>query len=89
VSTKEKTNGIYKVEFEDAIFDAYSNDNSRYYEGDTVYVHIPKGDFSQQKHIVGRKVDIENEPERTFTFKMPFDDFLSLEDLTYQDAATQ
>lgn len=90
VSTKYKADGIYKVEFEDAIFDAYSNDNSRYYEGDTVYVHVPKGDFSLQKHIVGRKVDIEKEPERTFTFKMPFDDFLSLEDLTYQDEkATQ
>ena len=89
VSTKQKAEGIYKVEFEDAIFDAYSNDNSRYYEDDTVYVHVPKGDFSQQKHIVGRKVDIEKEPERTFTFKMPFDDFLSLEDLTYQDAQAE
>lgn len=84
VSTEQKEDGIYKVEYEDAIFDAYS-DNSRYYEGDTVYVHVPKGDFSQQKHIVGRKVDLDKEPEKTFKFKRPFDDFIQLDNLTYDD----
>ena len=62
--------------------DAYSNDS--YYKNEIVYVHIPNGDFSKQKHIVGRKVDIEKAPNRTFNLRMPFDDFVGIEKLTEQ-----
>lgn len=45
---------------------------------------IPKGDFTKQKYIVGRitdKTDGENEA-KTFNFRLPFDNFVGLEDLT-------
>lgn len=81
VSAARKEEGLYKVEYENAIFDAYSADG-RYAENEIVYVHIPGGDFTKQKHIVGRKVDLEAAPDRTFNFRMPFDDFVGLESLT-------
>ena len=46
---------------------------------------VPKGDYTKQKYIIGRKVD-ENSDEATynFNFKLPFDNFVGLENLTYQ-----
>ena len=82
VSVAQKEKGIYKVEYENALFDAYSSDTQSYYENETVYVSVPQGDFSKQKHIIGRKVDLEKAPDRTFNFKMPFDNFVGLKDLT-------
>ncbi len=81
VSAERKEEGLYKVEYENAIFDAYSAEK-HYCVNEIVYVHIPGGDFTKQKHIVGRKVDLEAAPDRTFNFKMPFDDFVGLESLT-------
>jgi hypothetical protein len=43
---------------------------------------VPRGDFTKQKHIIGRKVDLEAAPDKVFNFKMPFDDFVGLESLT-------
>ena len=82
VSIAQKEKGIYKVEYENALFDAYSSDTQSYYENETVYVSVPQGDFSKQKHIIGRKIDLEKAPDRTFNFKMPFDNFVGLKDLT-------
>lgn len=42
---------------------------------------IPQGDFNKQKFITGRKVD-QVSTETTFTLKLPFDDFIGLQDLT-------
>ena len=82
ISTAQKDKGIYKVEYENAIFDAYSSDTQSFYENETVYVSIPQGDFSKQKHIIGRKIDTEKAPDKVFNFKMPFDNFVGLQDLT-------
>lgn len=55
-----------------------------YYENEVVYVMIPKGDFSKQKYIIGRKVDEDDGSSHTFHFKLPFDNFVGLENLTYE-----
>lgn len=89
LSVARRDEGIYKCEYENAIFDAYASGTQNYYENETVYVNIPKGDFSKQKHIVGRKVDLEEAPNRTFNFKMPFDDFVGLESLTIESPYTR
>ena len=85
VSVARKDQGIYKCEYEEAIFDAYSSDTQSFYENETVYVNVPQGDFSKQKHIIGRKMDLEKAPNKTFNFKMPFDDFVGLENLTIEN----
>ena len=49
---------------------------------------IPKGDFTKQKYIVGRiteSKDDDNET-KTFNFKLPFDNFIGLEDLTHNNS---
>ena len=78
-SSAKAADGVYTVKSENASFEAYST--SRYYVNDTVYVMIPQGDFSKQKFITGRKVD-QVSTETTFTLKLPFDDFIGLQDLT-------
>lgn len=45
---------------------------------------IPKGDFTKQKYIIGRvtaKDDEEENSTKTFNFKLPFDNFVGLENL--------
>lgn len=83
VSTTQKAEGIYKVEYQSAIFDAYANDSSSYYNNEMVYVMIPKGDFTKQKYIVGRITgkDSDDNTSKTFNFKLPFDNFVGLENL--------
>ena len=83
VSTTQKADGIYKVEYQSAIFDAYANDSSSYYANEMVYVMIPKGDFTKQKYIVGRITgkDTDDNTSKTFNFKLPFDNFVGLENL--------
>ena len=44
---------------------------------------IPKGDFTKQKHIIGRRVEkTEDDAGYNFNFKLPFDNFIALENLT-------
>lgn len=78
-SSDKAADGVYTVKSETASFEAYSS--NRYYVNDTVYVMIPQGDFNKQKFITGRKVD-QVSTETTFTLKLPFDDFIGLQDLT-------
>ena len=45
---------------------------------------VPKGDFTKQKYIIGRvtaKGDEEENSTKTFNFKLPFDNFIGLENL--------
>ena len=45
---------------------------------------IPKGDFTKQKYIVGRITSKDEEDDnntKTFNFKLPFDNFVGLENL--------
>lgn len=79
ISSDKAADGVYTVKTETASFEAYSS--NRYYVNDTVYVMIPQGDFNKQKFITGRKVD-QVSTETTFTLKLPFDDFIGLQDLT-------
>lgn len=77
-SVKRKAEGIYTVSATGVNFEAYSNDGSTYYTNDSVYVTIPNGDYNNQKFIVGRKTD-ESVANKTFKFKLPFDDFIGLQ----------
>ena len=82
IAVQDKENGVYLVQIQSAKFEAYA-ESGQYYEGETVYVRVPRNDYSQQKFITGRKVagpdEINNTP---FKFKYPFDDFIALANLT-------
>jgi hypothetical protein len=41
-------------------------------------VSVPNGDYNNQKFILGRKTDGET-VNTTFSFKLPFDDFIGLQ----------
>ena len=71
----------FQVEYTNGVFEAYGT-GERYYKNDIVYVTVPRGDFTSQKFIIGRKVNIEENPGTTFNFRMPFDDFITLRNLT-------
>lgn len=73
--------GIYKVKFQDAIFDAYAQNGAIYAVDQQVYVQIPNGDYDNQKFIIGKKVDLDNEND-IYNLKMPFDDFCGLYNLS-------
>lgn len=81
------SDGRYRVAYTGSEFDAYGAANS-YYAGDVVYVTVPQGDFTKQKIIIGRKVDPDSLPSTTFNFKMPFDDFIALRNLTGEAPVT-
>ena len=53
---------LYKVKYRDNIFTASSSSGS-YNVGDVVYVHVPEGDFSKTKIILGAVESIENKVE--------------------------
>lgn len=88
VSTALKKEGKYRVDYSGQIFDAYAQEGASYYDKEVVYVHVPRGDFSKQKYIIGRKVDEDDGQSTTFNFKLPFDDFIPLENLTYNTIFT-
>lgn len=79
INTEKKPDNIYRVQSTGAEFDAYAIQGS-YYKNDVVLVQIPNGDYKNQKFILGRKSDEEN--NQLFSFKLPFDDFIGLERLT-------
>lgn len=81
IDTSHSGDGRYRVSYTGSEFDAYGAANS-FYVGDVVYVTVPQGDFTKQKIIIGRKVDPQSLPSTTFNFKMPFDDFIPLRNLT-------
>lgn len=87
ISVIDKEEGIYLVQIQNSKFEAYST-GPKYYEGDYVYINIPRSDYTQQKFIVGRKMDEESTVTQTFAFRYPFDDFISLYSLTGNNTQT-
>lgn len=55
VSSAQKDNGIYKVEFDGYKFDVYATNGQIYKDNQYVYVLIPQYDFNKQKYIIGSK----------------------------------
>ena len=89
LSVIDKANGQYLVQIQNAKFEAYST-GGMYYEGDTVYVNIPRGDYTQQKFIVGRKTNVDGDSaSKVFNFRYPFDDFIALAQLSENEEQTQ
>lgn len=73
--------GVYKVKSQDAVFDAYAQQNTEYFVNQIVYVSIPNGDYDNDKFIVGQKIDKDNQSD-IYNLRLPFDDFLGLYNLT-------
>jgi hypothetical protein len=79
VDVEKKPEGIYRVRTSGAEFEAYATAGN-YYKNDIVLVQIPNGNYKNPKYILGRKADLAE--NKTFSFKLPFDDFIPLMDLT-------
>lgn len=75
IDVTKKPDGVYRVKTTGAEFEAYATAGS-YYKNDIVLVQIPNGDYKNPKFILGRKADVE--ANKTFSFKLPFDDFIGL-----------
>lgn len=75
IDVSKKPDGIYRVKTTGAEFEAYATAGS-YYKNDIILVQIPNGDYKNPKFILGRKEDLEQ--NKTFSFKLPFDDFIGL-----------
>lgn len=73
VDDSDKDNGRYRVTDGSSKFIAYS-ETKTFRNKDIVYVTVPKGDFGEQKVIIGKKTEVEEEP---FNYVRPFDNFLS------------
>ena len=82
IDVSQKPDGIYRVKTTGAEFEAFATAGS-YYKNDIVLVQIPNGDYKNPKFILGRKADIEN--NQTFSFKLPFDDFIGLRYINEHD----
>ena len=75
VDDSRKVEGIYTVYYNDSVkFDAYS-ENTGYRKNNTVYIQIPQGDWSQQKFIIGKKT---NKDEEKYIYSSAFSQFLDL-----------
>ena len=72
VDDSDKNNGRYRVTDGSSKFIAYS-ETKTFRNKDIVYVTVPKGDFGEQKVIIGKKTEVEEEP---FNYVRPFDNFL-------------
>lgn len=77
VDVSEKADGVYTVSSDGARFKAYAISGS-YYTNEAVLVSVPNGDYNNQKFILGRKTDGDT-VNTTFSFKLPFDDFIGLQ----------
>lgn len=75
VDDSNRNKGQYVVSNGSTKFDAFS-ENTSYRKNNNVYVHIPRGDWNEQKTIVSKKTDKTKE---AFAYKKPFD---SLVDIT-------
>ena len=77
VQVVNEADGRYLVEIQNSKFDAYSA-NTKYSEGEHVYINIPENDYSKQKFIIGRVTDTGS---GAFIMRYPFDNFVKLSDL--------
>lgn len=76
IDDSKREQGIYKVSNGSSQFEAYSSITD-YRNDNNVYVQLPKGDWSAQKFIIGKKN--KNDVEEAFVYKNPFS---SLVDIT-------
>lgn len=73
VDDSDKENGRYRVTDGSSKFIAYS-ETKTFRNKEVVYVTVPNGNFGEQKIIIGKKTEIEEEP---FNYVRPFDNFLA------------
>ena len=86
VDVSEKADGVYTVSSDGARFKAYAISGS-YYTNEAVLVSVPNGDYNNQKFILGRKTDGDT-VNTTFSFKLPFDDFIGLQFVNEEEEYT-
>lgn len=75
IDTSNVKFGEYKVTDGTSTFKAYSEDQT-FKKNDLVYVTVPMGDFNNQKIIIGKVLDEENEDDRFH--KDPLESFLDI-----------
>lgn len=67
--------GIYKIEYQSIVFEAYSEENNKNYQiGDNVFIKVPNGDFTNKKIIEGKTIGVSaaiNESEKLKNFLIP------------------
>lgn len=76
VDNTNKAQGKYIVQKDNVKFEVYST-NTEYNKNDNVYVQIPEGDQDQDKFIIGKKINSNN--QEPYVYNKPFN---SLVDIT-------
>ena len=61
IAVYDKKPGVYRVQVENVAFDAITQYDYKYSKNDTVYITILKGDYSEEKRIVGKVEDLTEE----------------------------
>ena len=60
ISIEDEKIGKYKIQYQDCIFYAYSQNGQKYQKKDIVYISIPENDMSQKKYILGEVAELKN-----------------------------
>lgn len=86
IDDSKKSSGEYLVSDGSMQFTAYTSDQS-FYNGTTVYVTVPEGNYDNTKIIVSKKV---NEDEFVpFLYQAPFANFLNITDNLYKGVKSE
>ncbi len=74
VDDNKAKDGTYMVSNGSSKFKAYTTETG-YKTGEAVLVHIPQGDFSKQKTIIGKQVDVSDTP---LAYVSPFETIVDM-----------
>ena len=53
VECKDETKGIYKIKYQDSLYEVTADSGVKYVKNAEVYVLVPGGNFSAEKKIIG------------------------------------
>ena len=71
---------VYKVRIQNAVVQAVNlREGVTYRENEVVYVQIPQGNFDNDKFILGKEQNVE---DNVYNYKWPFENFIELKQLT-------
>lgn len=75
VDNTNKAQGKYIVQKDNVKFEVYST-NTEYNKNDNVYVQIPEGDQNQDKFIIGKKINSNN--QESYVYNKPFNNLVDI-----------
>lgn len=76
VDTSKAALGAYSVSTGQSTFTAYSSSDTKYKKDDKVMITIPQGNYDNQKIIIGKSVN--NEDNSTVVYKPPFENLINI-----------